>query len=242
LEPKDFICLMDRRWEGNVSELKSMIYKLVIDLNDVDFTRRNFYRLISILNEPNAISRNFIKAISGEVTKEEARGDNLSGSGNKISDEIINSMPEEKSKKILNIKMTPRPGKTSNNEIVINTISYKKVQNSPFDFLYYLLFLRKNYPDQKASIKLDEGITVSIKDAITGNDSIIKERIEYSWNDEGNKRIRNEKSKQVNYINDLFKKEFLFNQDVVIESGNYYVLSSEFKPENIELVPYTNIF
>ena len=89
----------------------------------------------------------------------------------------------------IKIKMDPFPGKKSNNVITINNKQINNVQNSPFDLLYYLLWLQINYPDKKAALVIDDIIPVEHINAITENDEQLN-RFGYSWNNINNIRFK----------------------------------------------------
>lgn len=161
--------------------------------------------------------------------------------------EIYNNykIPEQQPKKptivsdsVIKIKMIPSSGDEANNIITINNIEFDKVQNSPFDFLYYLLWSRNNYPNENASIKLDDIIPMKYisemleKDKQTG-------RFQFVWNTKTHTEIKRSKSRTVHKINkDIMKEVFNLGFDVIVTDGDYYKLSKKFKSGNIELGSY----
>ena len=149
--------------------------------------------------------------------------------------------PLKKASKIsdsnIQIIMNPFPGKKSNNEIIINNQQYAKVQNSPFELLYYLLWFRKNYPDESTGLEINGVIPSDHINEITNNDDKLN-RFSAAWNDKINSRMRNEKSKTVSKINALLKTRHKIDFDAIVEDGEYYKLTTRFKPDNIELIPF----
>lgn len=155
-----------------------------------------------------------------------------------------NKIPKPPSKKPSNISdsniqitMNPFPGKKSNNEITINNKHYNKVQNSPFELLYYLLWFRKNYPDESTGLAINGVIPSDHIIEITNNDDKLN-RFSAAWNDKINSRMRNEKSKTVSKINTLLKNQHKIDFEAIVEDGEYYKLTTRFKPDNIELISF----
>ena len=138
---------------------------------------------------------------------------------------------------IIQITMNPFPGKKSNNEITINNKYYKKVQNSPFELLYYLLWFRKNYPDESTGLEINGVIPSDHINEITNNDNKLN-RFSAAWNDNINSRMRNEKSKTVSKINALLRARHKIDFDAIVEDGEYYKLTTRFKPDNIQLISF----
>lgn len=137
----------------------------------------------------------------------------------------------------IRITMNPLLGKKSNNEIILNNQYYTKIQNSPFDLLYYFLWLHKNYPKRKAVLKINDTIPSSHIKEITDGDKTLN-RFDYAWNNKFNSRMRNEKSKTVSKINSLLRTHFGINFDIIFEDGEYYKLTKYIKPDNIELTSF----
>lgn len=154
-------------------------------------------------------------------------------------------IPEQQDKKpsivsdsVIKIKMIPFLGKKSNNVISINNNDFGEVQNSPFDLLYYLLWLRINYPDDIAAIEFGGTIPTEHINKITKNDEHL-DRFGYSWNIQKSTRIKDEKRKTVSKINKLLRDQFGLNYNAIVQNANkYYMLTNRFKPGNIELVSF----
>lgn len=153
--------------------------------------------------------------------------------------------PFKKASKIsdsnIQIIMNPFPKREANNEIVINNHCYDKVQNSPFDLLYYLLWLRKNFPDVSTGLEIAGVIPLEHITEISNDDDKFT-RFSTAWNSETNKNNRYYKSKEVLNINNLLRAHHKIDFDAIVLDGEYYKLTNKFKPKNIELVPFdTNI-
>lgn len=201
---------------------------LILGLGDLKKEEYSKYTFITILIED-------LKIIYKQIEKSYQKTKKYKLPKKRSNEKII-------SDSLIYIKMNPFPGKKSNNVITINNKQIDNVQNSPFDLLYYLLWLHKNYPDKKAALKIDDIIPAEHINAITENDEQLN-RFSYSWNDINNIRFKNEKSKTVNKVNTLLKKQLGINFDAIVENASkYYVLTNRFKSDNIELIPYkTNI-
>lgn len=161
--------------------------------------------------------------------------------------EIYNNykVPDQQSKQpsivsdsALKIQMIPKPERDSNNVIIINNKSFDKVHNYTFDFLYYLLWLRKNCPNENASIKRDDVIPTKYINEMLENDKQI-DRFQFTWNTKNHTDIKQSKSRTVNKINkDIMKKVFSLSFKVIVTDGDYYKLSNAFKSGNIDLGSY----
>lgn len=157
---------------------------------------------------------------------------------------VMGGIPRKKRNKIeeLNkIIMIPYPKKTSNNVIILNKKIYEEVKNSPFDFLYYLLWLRKEIPEQNTRFDFGGIILEEHISKMTNNDNNLN-RFRASWNAD-NVRMKNEKSKIVGMINDnIFKTIFNYKYDIITNDGKSYILTNKIQPEIITLVSFqTNI-
>ncbi|MFC1785886.1 hypothetical protein ACFLZA_00800 [Candidatus Neomarinimicrobiota bacterium] len=195
------------------------------------------------LREGDVPLLNLLSSTSFEEYSEPAFRDNTIGklkelyNNYKIPDQQ-NKKPSIVSDSVIKIKMIPFPGKKKNNVININHKDFGEVQNSPFDLLYYLLWLRINYPDDIAAIEFDGTIPLEHINEITKNDEHL-DRFGYSWNDPISTRIKDEKRKTVSKINKLLTDQFELNFNPIVPNANkYYMLTNRFQPDNIELIPY----
>lgn len=134
----------------------------------------------------------------------------------------------------INIKMIPYPGSGANNVIKINDKEIKGIRNVPFELLYYLLWLRKEYPNDSYGLEMGGEIDDDhILEMIKNDDKIL--RFGAAWNNSTNTRTRNAKSSAVNAINSIIKSNYDESFDLVIENFDYYTLSSTILSENIQL-------
>jgi tetratricopeptide (TPR) repeat protein len=136
---------------------------------------------------------------------------------------------------IFSIIMIPRSGGKANNKIVVNDKQIVDFQNTGFDFLYYLLWLKVNKPDGMDYFKLDEGIPAEhLKELLPGTNNKKLRRFKYSWSNHSIPRQR-EKNTQATNINKKIKKGSRISFDIIVSGYENHYVSNSISDENIKL-------
>ncbi|MBC8255792.1 MAG: hypothetical protein H8E85_00600 [Candidatus Marinimicrobia bacterium] len=139
------------------------------------------------------------------------------------------------------IKIVPHSGR-NNNEVIINNSYIVSINNSGFDFLYYLFWLKINFPDKKDYLKIEEEIPEEhIKKLLPGSNYKKLNRFNYTWVNPNNKNSSSERDTQQSRVNSNFKKNGGITFNVIVKGkGNHYI-PNEISNDKIELICYSEM-
>jgi len=140
--------------------------------------------------------------------------------------------------KFEDITLIPHSGKKANNKLIINGILIEGIQNSGFDFLYYLLWLKINKPDGKDYFNWDEGIPEKhLRELLPGTNFEKLNRFNHSWADFDNPRKR-EKNTQQSIINSKIIDKSIMSFELIVTGKNNHHISNSLLDDNIELISF----
>ena len=202
----------------------------------------DLYLIIRIGKQIDGIKKHpLCPDLEAEVTQN-SYGGSGSSTLNNTQDEIdiINE------KKILigqlkSIKIVPHSGR-NNNEVIINNSYIVSINNSGFDFLYYLFWLKKCSPDKKDYLKLEDGIPVKhIQKMLPGSNYEKLDRFDYTWVNPINSNSSPERDTQQSTVNSNLKENGKITFNVIVKGKKNHHIPNEISNDKIELISYSEM-
>lgn len=137
----------------------------------------------------------------------------------------------------IKIQLIPSNKTQKKNVIIIDKKRCETGSDVMFDFLYYLLWLKTEYPNKQSAIKTTEPIPSPHIKKITDNDESLN-RFTHAWNTD-NDGISKAKNRVVGKLKKLLRFEFKI--DLIINFGDSYLLIDKFHPDNIIVDPFKTV-
>lgn len=226
--------------------LSIQLYYYFSEWDHLDYKSKNIfksypylYRKLNRYNKKPKLHSSLISLLLNDLDLIYTKIEELRKEKESYSKRIIES---EKSKEVkekpIYIKVRATSKDESNNEITINGIFYNKVPNTDFDFLYYLLWHLKEFPDKKPGIKLKAVIPNDHIKLITDDYDILNRFSEHTWNTKSSFTRSKAKVKANSHINEILRTHLKLPFDAIELFGKSYILVKEIRPENIELVKF----